>query len=115
VPYRVGYVAYQAYALNSTNWWQSVDEPFHTNASYFNAGFCWYFSCVLMLYSPMFGGLFLVVFLAVPLAFLCGNKAVWGNAIVPFFQNILLITWDIKISDVFPSVIKTKVVRNDSK
>jgi len=121
VPYRFGIAIYQAWALNWTNYWKSVDEPFITNASSFNAGLCWWFSCLLMGYiTPVlaiYGCLIVVFILVIPIAIIKGKfgKAGFKAAFGAPVKFLLMICWDIKFEDVFSNVVKTRVVLNDSK
>ena len=109
---------YRAWALNWLNYWKSVDEPFKTNASYFNAAVCWYISCAIMLYSPIFaiyaciGTCFL--FIGLPIMLLT-KKIKIKDCVGPIGTFLLFITWDINIDESFSNVVKTRVVRNDSK
>jgi hypothetical protein len=111
---RIGYAIYLAWAYNWTNTWKSVDEPFLTNASKFNAGLCWYFSCVIYVMSIhiIFVTVFIVfAIVAIPIG-VCMRPEKYNDTIKPMLDALLLITWDFDPSELKP-FIKTRVVRND--
>ena len=117
VAYRIGYVFYLAWALNWLNYWQSVEEPFKTNASFFNAGLCWYLSIPIMIYSIPIAVYLLICCVMIPVCFCNGKFTFKGHILWPIagiFKFVLLITWDIVWEDL-TNILGSRVVRNDSK
>jgi hypothetical protein len=96
------------------NYWKSVDEPFKTNASYFNAGMSWYFLVPIMIYGTLLCVMgFVVCFIVMPISVITGKKK-FKDTYGEFFLFVLQLTWDIDHKD-FRNIVDKKVVRNDSK
>lgn len=119
---RIGFAIYLAWAYNWTNTWKSVEEPFLTNASKFNAGLCWYISCSIyamsihiILISFLILMVIVVMFVIYPIV-LCvkPDKAsnLYETSWNPILAGLLKITWDVDTTSLKP-FIKTRVVRND--
>jgi hypothetical protein len=95
------------------NYWKSVEEPFITNASYFNAGLCWCFFIPMGCYGGCFTCWVVCANIILPIQGCLGNipfKKTYGK----LFKFLVLITWEFELDD-FNSMVETKVVRNDSK
>jgi hypothetical protein len=111
---RIGIAIYWAWEYNWTNTWKSVEEPFLTNASKFNAGLCWYFSCTIyamschiILISVFFGLMTFIMIFVYPIM-ICVKPPAARNIEDKFWKPILLgllkITWDVDPSSLKPFI-----------
>jgi hypothetical protein len=52
VLYMIAIIDYQTVSINFENWWKTKEEPFLTNASYYNAGICWILNLLALFTMP---------------------------------------------------------------
>ena len=106
---RIGFALYYAWGLNWWNYWKSVEEPFRTNASSYNAGLCWVLSIWLMCMSPILAlyGCIFVLFL------ICGLPALLiKGKIKPSdpFKLLLNLTFDVDMDEMKKCYVEKRVV-----